>query len=58
VLAARLTPLMLQWTDFFLFWHGENGIDCGAPPRCVRRQLKKPQIFKKNAFWPLTVLFR
>ena len=39
VLAARLAPLMLWWTDFFLFGHGENeSILAGPPDAAIRRK--------------------
>jgi hypothetical protein len=58
VLLARLAALMLGWADFFLFRHGEmESLVERGPDACVVSS-KKAQIFKKNPFWPLTVLFR
>jgi hypothetical protein len=57
-LPARLAALMLGWTDFFLFWHGEMESIVEQWPDACAVSSKNRKSFKKNAFCPLTVLFR
>jgi hypothetical protein len=58
VLPARLAALMLGWTDLFLFRHGEMESIVGRRPDACAVSPKNRKILQKNAFWPLTVLFR
>jgi hypothetical protein len=58
MLAARLTALMLGWTDFLLFGHGEMESIVERGPDASALDSQKRKIFQKNAFWPLTVPFR